>query len=120
MGNDVCDVYLFDEHKVVRVKANMEVVDLAPMLSIYKALADKNRLSICYSLLLEEKLCVCDLANIIGATVATTSHHLRYLLKAHIVNVEKQGKNAFYELKDDHIKTLIRTALAHGDEENVE
>ncbi|QCT75474.1 ArsR/SmtB family transcription factor [Macrococcoides canis] len=120
MSNDVCDVYLFDEHKVARVKANMEVVDLAPMLSIYKALADKNRLSICYSLLLEENLCVCDLANIIGATVATTSHHLRYLLKAHIVNVEKQGKNAFYELKDDHIKTLIRTALAHGDEDNVE
>lgn len=120
MGNDVCDAYLFDEHKVARVKANMEIVDLAPMLSIYKALADKNRLSICYSLLLEEKLCVCDLANIIGATVATASHHLRYLLKVHIVNVEKQGKNAFYELKDDHIKTLIRTALAHGDEDNVE
>lgn len=120
MDNDVCDVYLFDEHKVARFKANMEVVDLAPMLSIYKALADKNRLSICYSLLLEEKLCVCDLANIIGATVATASHHLRYLLKVHIVNVEKQGKNAFYELKDDHIKTLIRTALAHGDEDNVE
>ncbi|UBH12809.1 ArsR/SmtB family transcription factor [Macrococcus armenti] len=118
MSNEVCDVYIFDEKVVASVKHELDNIDVMPMLLIFKALADKNRLSICYSLLIEEKLCVCDIANIIGATIATTSHHLRYLHKAHIVQVEKVGKNAFYSLKDDHIRMLIQTALVHGGEEN--
>lgn len=116
--NGECEVYLFDEAKVERVKKVHTQTDLNPVLVIYKALADEKRLKICYSLLIEEELCVCDLANILDASVATTSHHLRYLNQADIVSYRKDGKNAFYRLKDDHIETLIRTALAHGGENN--
>ncbi|USK36395.1 ArsR family transcriptional regulator [Bacillus sp. F19] len=41
------------------------------MAEIYKALADDTRLKIAYALLEEEELCVCDAANIVGATTAT-------------------------------------------------
>lgn len=116
MTKDTCDIYLFDAEKVKRVKTNQDLIDLNPMLIIYKALADEKRLKICYSLLLEDELCVCDLANILAASVATTSHHLRYLNQAKVLEYRKEGKNAFYRLKDDHIKTLIRTALVHGSE----
>ncbi|WP_414051525.1 ArsR/SmtB family transcription factor [Macrococcus animalis] len=116
MAKGECDVYLFDEVKVERVKEQQDIVDLNPVLVIYKALADEKRLKICFSLLLEDELCVCDIANILGASVATTSHHLRYLNQTKVLDFRKDGKNAFYRLKDDHIKTLIRTALAHGGE----
>lgn len=116
MTQDTCDLYLFDVKKVKRVKSQQDLVDLNPVLVIYKALADEKRLKICFSLLLEDELCVCDLANILDASVATTSHHLRYLNQAKVLDFRKEGKNAFYRLKDDHIKTLIRTALAHGGE----
>ena len=46
---------------------------------IFKALADETRLKIAYSLTLEEEMCVCDVAAVIGSSVATASHHLRYL-----------------------------------------
>ncbi|MCU7557869.1 metalloregulator ArsR/SmtB family transcription factor [Macrococcus capreoli] len=116
MSEGLCDIYLYDADKVERVKVQQDLVDLNPVLIIYKALADKNRLKICFSLLLEDELCVCDLANILDASVATTSHHLRYLHQAKVLDFRKEGKNAFYRLKDEHIKTLIRTALAHGGE----
>lgn len=118
MAQDTCDVYLYDADKVERVKSQQNIVDLNPVLVIYKALADAKRLKICFSLLLEDELCVCDLSNILDASIATTSHHLRYLNQANILVFRKEGKNAFYRLKDDHIKTLIRTALAHGGECN--
>ena len=46
---------------------------------IFKALADETRLKIAFSLTLEEEMCVCDVAAVIGSSVATASHHLRYL-----------------------------------------
>ncbi|MCE4957417.1 ArsR/SmtB family transcription factor [Macrococcoides caseolyticum] len=118
MSEGICDVYLYDEEKVRRAKAQHATVDLQPVLTIYKALADEKRLKVCYSLLHEYELCVCDLANIIDATIATTSHHLRYLNQAQVLDYRKEGKNAFYRLKDGHIKTLIETALVHGGEKN--
>ncbi|WP_414046768.1 ArsR/SmtB family transcription factor [Macrococcus equi] len=116
MRDDVCDIYIYDQEKVDRIKLQQNLVNLESVRIIYKALADEKRIRICFSLLLEDELCVCDLANILGASVATTSHHLRYLHQAKVLDFRKEGKNAFYRLKDDHIKTLIRTALAHGSE----
>lgn len=62
---------------------------------------------------------MCDVANIIGATVATTSHHLRTLHKQGIVKYRKEGKLAFYSLDDEHIRQLMVIALAHKKEMKV-
>lgn len=60
--------------------------------------------------------CVCDIANIIGVTVANTSHHLRTLHKQGIVKFRKEGKLAFYSLDDEHIRQIMMIALAHKKE----
>jgi len=117
--NDVCDIYCYDEEKVRRIQAVIRREELRSISQLFKALADENRAKICYALCEEEELCVCDLANIIGSTVATASHHLRTLHKQGIVKYRKEGKMAFYSLDDDHIKELILIALAHQKEVRV-
>ena len=80
----------------------------------------KIRAKISYALCQDEELCVCDVANIIGSTVATASHHLRTLHKQGLVKYRKEGKLAFYSLDDDHVKQLIIIALAHKKEVKVD
>lgn len=117
MGSkDTCDIYCFDEVKVNRIQGELGKENLSGAAQLFKALADENRAKISYALSRDEELCVCDIANIIGATVATASHHLRTLHKQGIVKFRKEGKLAFYSLDDDHIKQLIMIALEHGSE----
>ncbi|WP_197249447.1 ArsR/SmtB family transcription factor [Cytobacillus firmus] len=114
MGSkDTCDIYCFDEEKVNRIQGELVKEDLSGTAQLFKALADENRAKISYALCQDDDLCVCDIANIIGATVATTSHHLRTLHKQGIVKFRKEGKLAFYSLDDDHIRQLMMIALEH-------
>ncbi|MCM3708835.1 MULTISPECIES: ArsR/SmtB family transcription factor [Cytobacillus] len=117
MGSkDTCDIYCFDEEKVNRIQGELVKEDLSGAAQLFKALADENRAKISYALSRDEELCVCDIANIIGSTVATASHHLRTLHKQGIVKFRKEGKLAFYSLDDNHIRQLMMIALAHRNE----
>ena len=113
---DTCDIYCYDEIKVKRIKSKMQTEDISSVSQLFKALADENRAKITYALCQDDELCVCDVANIIGSTVATASHHLRTLHKQGIVKYRKEGKLAFYSLDDEHVKQLIVIALAHTKE----
>ncbi|WHY60079.1 ArsR/SmtB family transcription factor [Cytobacillus firmus] len=117
MGSkDTCEIYCFDEDKVNRIQGELVKEDLSGAAQLFKALADENRAKISYALTRDEELCVCDIANIIGATVATASHHLRTMHKQGIVKFRKEGKLAFYSLDDDHIRQLMIIALEHRNE----
>ncbi|MCM3670273.1 metalloregulator ArsR/SmtB family transcription factor [Mesobacillus maritimus] len=113
---DTCDIYCYDEPKVKRIKGELEKEDITSVAQLFKALADENRAKISYALCQDDELCVCDVANIIGSSVATASHHLRTLHKQGIVKYRKEGKLAFYSLDDEHIKQLIVIALTHKKE----
>lgn len=109
--NDTCEIYCYDEAKVNRIQKELQQEDLLSVARLFKALADDNRAKITYALCQDDELCVCDVANIIGTSVATASHHLRTLYKQGIVTYRKEGKLAFYSLEDEHIKQLIGIAL---------
>ncbi len=113
---DVCEVHLHDQVKVNRIQQEMGQVDISSISKLFKVIGDENRTKIAYALCEDEELCVCDLAHIIGASMATTSHHLRTLYKHAIVKYRKEGKLAFYSLDDHHIKQLILIALEHKQE----
>lgn len=78
-NDDVCEVSCIDGDKVKRVKESISKQDTLAVTQIFKALADDTRIKIAYSLSEEDELCVCDVANIVGCTTATASHHLRLL-----------------------------------------
>ena len=109
---DTCEIYCYDEEKVNRIQDNLQTVDISSVAQILKAIADKNRVKITDALCQDDELCVCDIANIIGVTVANASHHLRTLHKQGIVKFRKEGKLAFYSLDDEHIRQIMMIALA--------
>lgn len=113
---DTCEIYCYDEEKVNRVQKELQSTDIASVAGMFKAIADVNRAKITYALCQEEELCVCDIANVIGVTVANASHHLRTLHKQGVVKFRKEGKLAFYSLDDDHVRQIMMIALAHMEE----
>jgi len=113
---DTCEIYCYDEEKVNRIQGNLQTVDISSVAQMLKAIADENRAKITYALCQDDELCVCDIANIIGVTVANASHHLRTLHKQGIVKFRKEGKLAFNSLDDEHIRQIMMIALAHKKE----
>lgn len=113
---DTCDIFCYDEHKVNRVKEKLSKNDFQEMAQVFKVLADHTRLKVAYALCDEDELCVCDVANIIGSTMATASHHLRLLRNMGIAQYRKEGKLVFYSLEDEQLKQMIRLAIEHQKE----
>lgn len=110
-SNDRCEVFCFDVEKVERVQQSFEILDFQRTSQLFKALSDPNRLKVVYALVQEEEVCVCDIANILGSTLATASHHLRLLRNMGFAKQRKEGKLVFYSLDDDHMKDLVHLGL---------
>ncbi|MFZ7943634.1 MULTISPECIES: ArsR/SmtB family transcription factor [Bacillaceae] len=114
--DDVCEVTCVDEEKVKRVKGAVSKENTMAVSQIFKALSDDTRIKIAYALSEEDELCVCDVANIVGSTTATASHHLRLLRNLGLAKYRKEGKLVFYSLDDDHVRQLIQIAFEHQKE----
>ncbi len=104
----VCQVNLVNEETVTRLKPQVKRIDGASR--VFKALADDTRLKIVYALA-ETELCVCDVANLIEASKATASYHLRLLHHLGLAKYRKEGKLVYYRLADPRIGDLLREVL---------
>ncbi|MCB9249376.1 MAG: winged helix-turn-helix transcriptional regulator [Ignavibacteriales bacterium] len=80
--------------------------------NIFKLLGEPTRLKIIFSLM-DNELCVCDLAATIDTTISAISHQLRLLRNARLVKFRKDGKMVYYTIKDEHIKKLIEQIAEH-------
>lgn len=110
---DVCEIPCIANDKVAQVQQQLNKDRIISVTKLFKALSDETRMKIAYALTLEEELCVCDVANIVGATTATASHHLRHLNSLGLAKYRKAGKLVYYSLDDDHVKQLIHIAFTH-------
>ncbi|WP_159637044.1 metalloregulator ArsR/SmtB family transcription factor [Erysipelothrix sp. D19-032] len=100
---DICEINVVHVKQVEEASIYINSINLKSRLDMYKALADENRLKILFALRNQEKLCVCDLAHVIEATNATTSHHLQILKKMGVLKSEREGKLTFYSLANKTI-----------------
>lgn len=77
-----------------------------------KALADPARIKVISMLATapDGELCACDLPAALGKSQPTTSHHLKLLTEAGLVEREQRGKWAWFRLRDDRLAAL-RDAL---------
>ncbi|NMO97902.1 helix-turn-helix transcriptional regulator [Paenibacillus lemnae] len=110
---EVCDAFCPSSEAVSRLKEQILEDDIVGMSDIFKALADPTRVKVAYMLDLGGELCVCDVAEVLGSSTATASHHLRTLKQKNIASSRKEGKNVYYSLKDDHIRTLLHMTMEH-------
>ncbi|MFQ5815185.1 MAG: ArsR/SmtB family transcription factor [Candidatus Hydrothermarchaeaceae archaeon] len=113
---DICEVYHIDEEKVRKVKEGMMGEYKALALSeVFKVLGDPTRVKILHTLL-EEELCVCDIASLLGMTNSAISHQLRLLRINKLVKFRKEGKMVYYSLDDEHVKKLLEMGVEHAEE----
>lgn len=80
--------------------------DLNHLVLGFKALSDKNRITI-IMLLKDGELCARDLLNELAINQSTLSHHMKILADAELVTVRKEGKWSFYETNEVQINKLI-------------
>lgn len=85
------------------------LIDLA---ELYKIFGDSTRIKILY-LLLEEEMCVCDIADTLKMTVSAISHQLRILKGAKLIKFRKEGKSVFYSLADEHVHSILEQGMEH-------
>ncbi len=64
---------------------------------MFNGLADETRVKI-VKLLAKGKFTVDELVEILGTAQSTTSHHLRVLKDANLIQGEKRGRNTYYSL----------------------
>ncbi|OAB47763.1 ArsR/SmtB family transcription factor [Paenibacillus antarcticus] len=112
-NDDICEVTCTNPDIINQLQIIIQEDEILGMVDIFKALADPTRMKIAFMLDRAHELCVCDVAAVLGSSMATTSHHLRTLKTMNIASSRKEGKNVIYSLKDDHIRTLIQMTLEH-------
>ena len=102
--------------KVEKVKKNMpEDEFLFDMSELFKVFGDSTRMKI-ISALLDNELCVGELANITNTTSSAISHQLRVLKQAKLVKYRREGKTIFYSLDDDHVRQIYEIGEKHMEE----
>jgi len=111
-----CDCNAIHEDVIARVREVMPEKDQFSALSdLYKMFADSTRLKILWALS-RERMCVCDLAVLIGTTKSAVSHQLKSLRLSNLVKNEKEGKNVYYSLVDFHVLEMLENGFAHSEE----
>ena len=73
-----------------------------------KALADPVRVKLVSLLFgsIEGEVCSCDLADAVGLTESTVSHHLSHLRRAGLVESERRGMNVYHRPRHDALTAL--------------
>lgn len=79
---------------------------------LFKGFCDPTRVHI-LSLLVEEELCVSDIAEKVELSQSAISHQLRLLKQMHLTKFRRDGKNILYSLADDHVRTILQMGLEH-------
>ena len=85
------------------------------MAEFFEVLADPTRLRL-LSALVNQELCVCDLAAGLKMGESAVSHQLRVLRVMRLVKYRKEGRNVYYSLADHHVINLYHDVAAHLDE----
>lgn len=108
-----CDCYETHDDRIAEARSFLPdentAVDLA---DFFRLFGDSTRLKILFSLDRGE-MCVCDISATLGMTMSAVSHQLRILRDSNLIRSRREGRMVFYSLCDDHVKTILETALEH-------
>lgn len=110
------DIQCVYEDVVKKLNDNMPPDEiLYDLAELFKVFGDSTRVKILYALF-ESELCVGDIAQLLGLTQTAVSHQLRVLKTNKLVRFRKDGKNVFYTLSDDHVRSIIEMGMEHVEE----
>ena len=91
-----------------------EVHELAEM---FRLMSDPSRLRIILTCLTDQ-VSVGDMAQRLGFTPSLVSHHLRLLRAARLLQAERQGRQVFYQVTDEHVRRMLGNMVDHVAEDH--
>jgi ArsR family transcriptional regulator len=103
-----CEVGSYVEDLKKRV-SEINRGELRKSSNFFKALGDESRLKMIY-LLEKRDMCVCELVASLELSQPTTSHHLKILETAGLIERKKKGKWAFYGIRNPETSNYIKNA----------
>lgn len=116
MEESFCECSVIHSDVVDKVKKLLPkdeiIYDIA---ELFKVFGDSTRIKI-ITALMENELCVCDIANIVNTTQSAISHQLRVLKQAKLVKYRKEGKVVYYSLDDEHVSQILKKGREHIEE----
>ncbi len=86
--------------------------DVVVLADMFRMLGDPTRLRVVLACL-DHTQSVGHIAERLGLSQSSVSHHLRLLRAARIVAPERRGKYVYYGAADDHIRCVIEDMVAH-------
>lgn len=89
-----------------------KIIDLS---ELFKIFGDSTRIKI-INILLDNELCVGEIAEITGSSQSAVSHQLRILKASKLVKYQKKGKEVYYSLADDHASQIFKLGCEHINE----
>lgn len=98
--------------KQVKMPSDELLIDLA---DLYKVFGDYSRVRIMY-ILLQEELCVQDIASSLDMTQSAVSHQLKILKQYKLVHARREGKSIYYSLADEHVSNILDMGREHLEE----
>lgn len=89
-----------------------KIIDLS---ELFKIFGDSTRVKI-INALLDNELCVGDIAQKINVSQSAVSHQLRILKDSKLVKFRKEGVMTYYYLADDHVEKIFKMGCEHVNE----
>lgn len=113
---DCCTCLVIHEETVDKVRKQLPPQEkLHNLAEIFKVFGDLTRIRILCALM-ENELCVCDIAALLQMSQSSISHQLRVLKQARLVKYRREGKVVYYSFEDEHVRNIFAQGLAHADE----
>lgn len=85
---------------------------LFDLADLFKVFGDSTRLRI-MNVLFSGPTSVGEIAEILDMSQSAISHQLKSLKGNNLVSSKRSGRSMYYELADDHVKTIFMTGLEH-------
>ncbi|MEQ8556318.1 MAG: metalloregulator ArsR/SmtB family transcription factor [Cyclobacteriaceae bacterium] len=103
-----CIRVLADPVQIKECKESLNQLDeqLELATQIFNLSGNAARLKILFLLHKEEKMCPCDLSDILDISVGGVSQHLRKLKDGKLVKDKKVGQTVFYSLVKENIQVI--------------
>ncbi|MFW9850654.1 MAG: ArsR/SmtB family transcription factor [Candidatus Thorarchaeota archaeon] len=87
--------------------------EIHEVVKIFKALSDYTRIQIISKLTQKNRYNVSELAQALEMDISRVSHQLTKLENMGFIRHTREGRNIYYELQDECIRTILRTAEEH-------
>jgi len=91
-----------------------QVVELAEM---FRLMSDPTRLKIILACL-DSPAAVGEMADRLAISASLVSHHLRLLRAARLLQADRRGRQVFYVVGDQHIRSMLTDMVDHVSEDD--